>query len=190
MNGKIAWRLSAMTFDASRHERCPRLLAPIIFQFGVAWFWLALTVEGRAGEAWRELRANNPSQPGVKVTSVWAHSTQDLRQALIKGAAVSLPLVPAWSLPENRRMRGLGLGRMWAVLCPYCSQFHTHSPGEGHRTAHCCAHRDGKHYVLEFAGALPPERQNQFHDWIQTALPRFVQHWAETESPPAESLAA
>ena len=190
MNGKTAWRLSAMAFDASRHERCPRPLGPIIFQFGVAWFWMALAVEGRAREAWRELRAKNASVRGVKVASVWAHCTQDLREALIKGAAWSLPLVPAWSLPDNRRMRGLGLGRMWAVLCPYCSQFHTHSPGEGHRTAHCCAHRAVKHYVLEFAGALPPERQTQFHDWVQADLPRFVQQWAEAGSPSAEPLAA
>jgi hypothetical protein len=183
-----------MAFDASRHERCPQSIGPIFFQFGVAWFWVALAVEGRASEAWRELRAQDAPAGRLKLAAVWAHCTQELREALLKGSKWSLPLVPAWSLPDSRRIRGLGLGSMWAVVCPYCSEFHTHSPGPGRRTAHCCAHKDGRHYVIEFAGALPLDHQDRFCTWVKTDLPRLVHTWAEADEAlnrrPAEPLAA
>jgi hypothetical protein len=190
MNGKTAWRYSAMAFDASRDERCPRFLGPIIFQFGVACFWLALAAEGRALQAWQELQAKNPNARGLRLGSVWAHCTQDLREALLKGGRWSLPLVPAWCLPENRKIRRLGLGCMWAVLCPYCSEFHMHSPGEGQRSAHCCARDDGGHYVLEFAGALPQEHHDGFCEWVKGDLPRLVQEATAAEVETCAPLAA
>jgi hypothetical protein len=179
MNGKTAWRFSAMAFDASRDERCPRVVGPLFFQFGVALFWVALAVEGRAHEAWRELKTQNAGVRRSRLASVWANCAQDLRDALLKSRAY--PAVTAWSLPDSRRMRQLGLGCMWAVLCPYCSEFHTHSPGEGRRTAHCCAHHEGRHYVVEFDGVLPLELQSRFYDSSKADLPRLVQQWAEAD---------
>jgi hypothetical protein len=76
-------------------------------------------------------------------------------------------------------MRGLGLGHMWAVLCPYCDEFHTHSPGEGRRTPHCCSERDRQHYVLEFAGALPAEHRTRFYRSSKSGLPRLLHRWPE-----------
>lgn len=171
MTGKVAWRWSAIALDASRHERCPRLLGPVLFQFGVAWFWMALAAEGRAAEAWRELRAQSGLASPLGFATVWAHSANGLRETVL----TATPPIPAWSIPDNRRMRGLGLGYMWSVLCPYCSEFHLHSPGEGRRHAHCSAHRDSSHYVLEFAGALPHEHHDRFCTWVKTDLPRLVQ---------------
>jgi len=77
-------------------------------------------------------------------------------------------------------MRGLGLGRMWAVLCPFCDEFHTHSPGEDSRTPHCCNERDRRSYVLEFAGALPVEYRTRFYRSSKAGLPRLLHRWPET----------
>ena len=146
--------------------------------------------EGRALQAVRELRANQTPR-GLRLPSVWSHCTQDLREALLKGSKWSLPLVPAWSLPDSRKMQRLGLGCMWAVLCPYCDEFHMHSPGEGQRSAHCCAHKDGSHYLLEFAGALPLEHHDRFCEWVKGDLPRLVHERAGAEGEPcAPPLAA
>jgi hypothetical protein len=87
--------------------------------------------------------------------------------------------VQAWSLPDSPKMRGLGLGRMWAVLCPYCDEFHTHSPGEGRRTPHCCSERDKQHYILEFAGPLPVEHRTRFYRSSKSGLPRLLHRWPE-----------
>jgi hypothetical protein len=178
MTGKVAWRWSAIALDASRHERCPQFLGPVLFQFGVAWFWMALAAEGRALQAWRELRAQNGLASPLGFATVWAHCSEDLRESVLKAT----PPVPAWSLPDSRKMRGLGLGYMWAILCPYCSEFHMHSPGEGKRHAQCCAHRDGSHYLLEFAGALPLEHQDRFCAWVRADLPRLVHQPAEVDA--------
>jgi hypothetical protein len=190
MTGKTAWRWSAIALDASRHERCPRFLGPVLFQFGVAWFWMALAAEGRATEAWRELRAQNGLASPLGFATVWAHCTEDLREAVL----MPTPLVPAWSLPDIRKMRGLGLGYMWVVLCPYCREFHMHSPGEGRRHAHCCANKGDSHYLVEFAGALPLEHHDHFCAWVRADLPRLVNQPAEAEAEHAlsapEALAA
>ena len=90
-------------------------------------------------------------------------------------------------------MRGLGLGRMWAVLCPFCDEFHTHSPEEGRRTPHCCAERDRRSYALEFAGALPVEYRTRFYRSSKSGLPRLLHRWPEAgaeRSEPVELLAA
>jgi hypothetical protein len=85
-------------------------------------------------------------------------------------------------------MRGLGLGRMWAVLCPYCNEFHTHSPGEGGRTPHCCGERDRRSYILQFAGALPVEHRTRFYRSSRSGLPRLLHHWPETPVHASEAV--
>lgn len=193
MNGKTAWSFSARAFDASRSERCARLLRPIFFQFGVTWFWVALALEGRAVEVWRELRVQNAPAKRLRLAGVWADCADSLRETILNGANGQSVKVPAWSLPESRKMRGLGLGRMWAVLCPYCKRFHMHSPGEGPRTPHCCADQDNDRYVLEFAGALPLEHHRRFFRSSRADLPRLLDEWPETASAtaqPAELMAA
>ena len=195
MNGKTAWSLSAKAFETSRNERCSRLLRPIFFQFGVTWFWVALALEGRAVEVWRDLRAQNDSAKRLKLAGVWASCADGLRQAVMNDGQFHRVL--AWSLPDSRKMRGLGLGRMWAVLCPYCQRFHMHSPGEGRRTPHCCAENDDRHYALEFAGSLPLEHHRRFYRTSRVDLPKLVAQWPETcmeaksaDLLPAELMAA
>lgn len=175
MNGKTAWSLSAKAFDTSRSERCSRLLRPIFFQFGVTWFWVALALEGRAVEVWRDLRAQNTSAKRLKLAGVWASCADGLRAAVLNDGQNRC--VSAWSLPDSRKMRSLGLGRMWAVLCPYCQRFHMHSPGEGRRTPHCCSDADDRHYVLEFAGPLPLQHHRRFYHASRLELPKLVAHW-------------
>ncbi len=182
-----------MAFDAARNEHCGRLLRPLFFQFGVTWFWVALALEGRAVEVWRELRLQSVSAKRLRLAGVWADCADGLRQTLLnKNSGQSLEVV-AWSLPESRKMRSLGLGRMWAVLCPYCHRFHMHSPGEGRRTPHCCADRDNTHYVLGFAGPLPLQHHRRFYRTSRGDLPKLLDHWPETvcdEAQPAELMAA
>ena len=182
-----------MAFDASRNERCARLLRPLFFQFGVTWFWVALALEGRAVEVWRELRVQNASAKRLKLTGGLGGLCRRPAQTLLNGASGQSLEVPAWSLPESRKMRGLGLGRMWAVLCPYCQRFHMHSPGEGRRTPHCCADRDDNHYVLAFAGALPLQHHRRFYRTSKGDLPRLLDQWPEAacdEAQPGELMAA
>jgi hypothetical protein len=195
MNGKTAWSLSAKAFETSRNEHCSRLLRPIFFQFGVTWFWVALALEGRAVEVWRDLRSQSTSAKRLKLAGVWASCADGLRETVLSDGQPCQ--VPAWSLPDSRKMRSLGLGRMWAVLCPYCQRFHMHSPGEGRRTPHCCANRDDRHYILEFAGPLPLQHHRRFYRTSRVDLPRLVDHWSGTglshqpdELLPSELLAA
>ena len=182
-----------MAFDASRNKRCSRLLRPLFFQFGVTWFWVALALEGRAVEVWRDLRVKNAPAKQLRVAGVWANCADGLRETLLSGACLQSLEVAAWSLPESRKMRSLGLGRMWAVLCPYCHRFHMHSPGEGPRTPHCCADRDNNHYVLGFAGPLPLQHHRRFYRTSRGDLPKLLDHWPEgacDEVQPEELLAA
>ena len=179
MNGKTAWSLSAKALNASQSERCSRLLRPIFFQFGVTWFWVALAIEGRAAEVWRELQTRAAPTRRVKLAGVWSSCADGLRQAVVNGNAAQGNCVPAWSLPDSRRMRSLGLGRMWAVLCPYCHRFHLHSPGEGRRTPHCCASGEDHHYVLEFSGPLPLDQHRRFYRSSRAQLPKFLHEWPE-----------
>jgi hypothetical protein len=78
---------------------------------------------------------------------------------------------------------------MWAVLCPFCNEFHTHSPGEGGRTPHCCGERDRRSYVLQFAGALPVEHRTRFYRSSKSGLPRLLHHWPDTHVRPSEAAA-
>jgi hypothetical protein len=133
-------------------------------------------------EVWREQRAQR--------ALLKTRRTQPARSLLRRIGDVLIPwrrydclVVPAWSLPDSPKMRGLGLGRMWTVLCPYCDEFHSHSPGEGRRTPHCCSERDRQHYVLEFAGALPVEHRNRFYRSSKSGLPRLLHRWPENSAP-------
>lgn len=68
---------------------------------------------------------------------------------------------------------------MWAVLCPFCRDFHTHSPGAGVRTPHCCSERDGQRYALEFAGQLPVEHRLRFYLSARAGWPRLLHQWPQ-----------
>jgi hypothetical protein len=188
MKGKTAWSWSARAFEVSCDHHVPRLLRQVCVRAGVVCFWTALALERRAFEVWCEQRAQRAFSTG-------GHGVGALRRCLEhakelagwRGRGHCLP-VSAWSLPDSPKMRGLGLGRMWAVLCPYCEEFHTHSPGEGRRTPHCCGERDRQHYVLEFAGALPLEYRTRFYRSSKSGLPRLLHRWPETNLHRSEAI--
>src|SRR5262245_56771258 len=115
MNAKTAWSLSAKAFEASRHERLPRLVRAAACRLGVALFWTALALEGRALEVWRDLRAHKAAVPRQHIAAVcerclelWSGLVDRLNDALWRRANAECPLVPAWSLPDSRKIRGLG----------------------------------------------------------------------------------
>lgn len=182
MWGKIAWSHSAKAFEASRNEHFPRLLRHVFVRIGVVCFWTALAFERRALEVWRDQRAQRRLGRRSRRAEAWKHRVARLKELLEwRRKGQCLPIL-AWSLPDSPKMRGLGLGRMWAVLCPFCDEFHTHSPGEGKRTPHCCTERDRRHYVLEFAGALPVEHRTRFYRSSRSGLPRLLHHWPQPSS--------
>jgi hypothetical protein len=177
MRASIAWTCSAKAFDASRSESFPRFAQHVLLRTGVACFWVALTLECRALEVWREQRAQRRlAQRGrrAEFVRVWGERMRELLSWSNRGHRLA---VPAWSLPDSPKMRGLGLGQMWTVLCPYCHEFHTHSPGEGWRTPHCCGEGDRQHYMLEFAGELPVEHRTRFYRSSKAGLPRLLHRW-------------
>jgi hypothetical protein len=182
MRGKTAWSCSATAFEASRSERLPHVLRHVLVRIGVGCFWAALALEGRAVEVWREQRAQRNIVRRLRRAEAWAACKERLARLrdLLDWRSKSLcqPAF-AWSLPDSPKMRGLGLGRMWAVLCPYCNEFHTHSPGEGRRTPHCCGEQDRRHYVLEFSGLLPVEYRTRFYRSSKSGLPRLLHRWPE-----------
>ena len=195
MNGKTAWILSAKAFEASRNERFPRLARSAVCHLGVALFWTALALEGRAFEVWRELRAQKPTAQRWSIGAIrdhcvdlWGDWVDRLREIVWRRGKGECLLVPAWSLPDSRKIRGLGLGRMWAVLCPFCHEFHTHSPGDGRRTPHCCSSKDRNLYILEFDGLLPAEHRARFHRSSRAGLPRLLHQWAETACENSETV--
>lgn len=188
MRGKTAWSCSAKAFEASRNERLPRPLRLIFIQAGVACFWTALALERRALEVWREQRAQRALARGEQPAPVRARWQARIREVLDWRGRAQCLQVRAWSLPDSPKMRGRGIGRMWTVLCPYCDEFHTHSPGEGRRTPHCCSERDHRHYVLEFAGALPVEYRARFYRSEKSGLPRLLHRWREPGDAQAEPV--
>jgi hypothetical protein len=188
MRGKTAWAWSAKAFDASCNQEFPRLLRHVFVRTGVVCFWTALALERRAFDVWREQRAQQRTLAIHRRRWEVLRRVERVKERLgWRGKGYSLP-VPAWSLPDSPKMRGLGLGHMWAVLCPYCEEFHTHSPGEGRRTPHCCGERDRQHYVLEFAGALPVEFRTRFYRSSRSGLPRLLHRWPETSLHRSEAV--
>jgi hypothetical protein len=73
---------------------------------------------------------------------------------------------------------------MWAVLCPFCEEFHTHSPGEARRIPHCCPDQEAGQYLLEHAGPLPLEHRARFYQSSKAWLPRLL-HQREASIPEA-----
>jgi hypothetical protein len=147
----------------------------------VVCFWTALALDRRAFEVWRE--------QGAEKARARHRRVEEVSRPRLGRSGEPQVAVPAWSLPDSSRMRGLGLGRMWAVLCPFCNEFHTHSPGEGGRTPHCCGERDRRSYVLQFAGALPVEHRTRFYRSSKSGLPRLLHHWPDTHVRPSEAAA-
>src|SRR5262245_61822628 len=117
MQGTIAWTWSAKAFEASRSERFPRPLKHVLVRTGVMCFWAALALERRAMEVWREQRAQRALLPASRTGSVqrWIERARELLSWSGRARCYG---VSAWSLPDSAKMRGLGIGRMWAVLCP------------------------------------------------------------------------
>jgi hypothetical protein len=187
MRATIAWGWSAKAFEASRRESFPRPFREALVRTGVACFWAALILEWRAYDVWREQRAQRallqPRRAGA--AQGWIDRIGKLLAWSSRGHCLT---VPAWSLPDSPKMRGLGLGRMWAVLCPYCDEFHSHSPGEGRRTPHCCSERDRQYYILEFAGALPAEHRTRFYRSSRSDLPRLLHRWPEGQPQRSEAV--
>jgi hypothetical protein len=183
MRGKTAWGFCNLAFEASRDECFPRLLRRAFFRLGVAWFWVALAREGRAREVWRDLRAQNAEPRSGGLRTAWSRCIGVLKRLLTRPSLGLSPVVPAWSLTNEPRMRGLGLGRVWAVLCPFCDRFHTHLPGEGTRAPPCCADSGRRRYVLKHAGVLPFEHRTRFCRSLRGDLPRLLQQWPEPATP-------
>ena len=149
MLSRIAWDLCTRAFEASRDEGLSRPVRRTLQQFGVTWFWLALTLEGRVREVWREHRADSSGS--------------------------QIPVLAAWSLPNNPKMRGLGLGRSWVVACPFCRRYHVHAPEEGSRPAHCHGSPSGLDlYALRYEGELPRGLWERFHLSVLTDKPKLL----------------
>ena len=186
MKARPVWAFSAIAFDISRRDRVPCLIQRAFVRLGTASFWTALTLEGRALEVWRELRflRSGEDEP---CPAVPAGVVERVRSLLGARASGMCPVVPAWSLPESHKIRSLGLGSMWAVLCPFCEEFHTHSPGEARRIPHCCPDQDAGQYLLEHAGPLPLEHRAGFCQSSRTWLPRLLNQWEETSFEEADA---
>lgn len=171
MTAKPLWVISAVAFDMSRRASVPPIFQGSLLRLGVASFWTALALEGRAKDVWRDLRTQGPD--GASRAPV----LEQLKEILgLRAGGCSR--VAAWSLPENQKAKSLGLGRMWAVLCPFCDDFHVHSPGEEVCVPHCTDDWDSAEYLLEFAGEMPIAHREKFYRSCNTRLPRLVQHVA------------
>ena len=179
MRGRTVWACSARAFAAAQSPHLPRMVRRACVRAGVVCFWTALALERRAVAVWREQRSERAAanhRRGAEPHHSWASRMQER----LGWRTEECVAIPAWSLPDSPRMRGLGLGRMWAVLCPFCEEFHTHSPGEGARMPHCCGDRDPRRYVLQFAGPLPVEHRTRFYRSSKSGLPRLLHRWPET----------
>jgi hypothetical protein len=149
MLSRIAWDFCTRAFEASRETGLTRPMRRSLQQFGVIWFWLALTLEGRAREVWRDYRI----EPGLR----------------------EIPVLAAWSLPNNPKMRGLGLGRVWVVACPFCRRYHVHAPEEGSRPAHCHGSPSGLGlYALRYEGELPRGLWDRFRLTVLSDKPKLL----------------
>ena len=192
MKGKIAWVISARAFEASQNERFSAPLRKFLCRLGSFCFWTALALEGRALEVWREQRAERPVAPPWSLAVAWSSWCDRLNQVAPWKAPEDVQPVAAWSLPDSRRIRGLGLGSMWAVHCPFCRDYHTHSPGEARCVPHCRSSRHGHGYQLEFAGPLPVEHRLRFYLSAKAGWPRLLHQWPHDrrEPEPLRLLAA
>lgn len=190
MKARPLWACSAIAFEVSLRKSVPSFVQGASLRFGAASFWAALALEGRAVQAWRDLRSLTADGGGTR-----SHASAGMIQALkeLVARCDGCTVASAWSLPNNDRMRGLGLGRVWAVLCPFCEDFHVHAPGEELRLPHCGSEQEDTRYLLEFCGTLPQHYQDRFCRSVKSGLPRLLQTWAEagtSAGTAAELLAA
>jgi hypothetical protein len=184
--GKTVWACAARAFEASQNPLLPRLARSVCVRAGVVCFWTALALERRALQVWREQKSQRTLAGRRRASNALSRWAKRMRQRLGWSGELCVA-VAAWSLPDSPKMRGLGLGRMWAVLCPFCDQFHTHSPGEGGRLPHCCGERDRRRYVLKFAGALPVRHRARFYRASKSGMPRLLHRWPDTGVHPSEA---
>ena len=166
MRSRIAWSLCTRAFEASRDDGLARPVRRSLQQLGVVWFWVALTLDGRALEVWRDYRG----EPARGTRRLPAHAV-----GLHGEVPGEMPVLPAWSLPNNPKMRGLGLGRVWVVTCPFCRRFHMHAPEEGSRPAHCGSRVTGAAlYALRYDGELPRGLWDRFRLNVLTDKPKLL----------------
>jgi hypothetical protein len=212
MLSRIAWGFCNLAFDASRDECFPDLMRGFFRRLGVAWYWAALALDGRAFDVWRDLRARpaaglagpigmRAARTAARTIGAACRSVADARRsaplrvrALLsgpsRGEAAECPSVPAWSLPQVTRIANLGLGRVWVVLCPYCNEFHMHAPGEGRRAAPCALAGAVEAYELVYSGELPCGLRNRFHRAVRQDLPKLLFEWQQRADAPIRLEAA
>jgi hypothetical protein len=177
MKARPLWACSAIALEVSLRKSVPSFVQGASLRFGAASFWAALALEGLAIRAWRDLRSLTTDAEGGQ-----SHASANMMQALkdlLARCDGCCTVASAWSLPNNDRMRSLGLGCVWAVLCPFCEEFHTHSPGEELRMPHCGNEQDDTRYLPEFRGTLPQQYQERFCRSVKGGLPRLLQTWPE-----------
>ena len=97
MLSRIAWDLCTRAFEASRDEGLMKPMRRSLQQCGVVWFWLALTLEGRAREVWREYRAD-PSGSEIPVLATAITRTNNAPDAHVTRRYLS----PARGCVEER----------------------------------------------------------------------------------------
>jgi hypothetical protein len=215
MFSQIAWGLCNMAFEASRDRCFPSPMRRMFRQFGVGWYWIALAIEGRAAAILRDMRAEkarsgtHPSiRLGTRRSTYRGGCFRLLRRAHIGlraklrrwvrepwpvGARPEEPAkepanVPAWSLPDSAK--GLGLGQVWVVLCPFCRGFHTHLRNEGNRAAPCARSNGTATYALAYAGELPSALREQFRLSMRGDWPKVLLDWPRHDGSSADLRAA
>jgi hypothetical protein len=163
MLSRMAWDLCTRAFEMSREGQRARSVRHSLQQFGIVWFWAALALDGRALEVWRDYRAT-PVGGRLRLAS------------FARELPGEIPVLPAWSLPNNPRMRGLGLGRIWVVTCPFCRCYHQHAPEEGSRPAHCNDVTAAKaaRYILRYDGELPRGLWDRFSLSVVDDTPKVL----------------
>lgn len=173
MLSRIAWGFCNIAFEASRDGTFPDGMRRAFQRVGVAWFWVALTLDGRAFDMWRDYRAERVVR------------LQPRRGREDDASSSDASALPAWSLPNVGRITGLGLGRVWVVVCPYCQRFHTHAAEEGCRPAPCRVFGSPATYVLSYEGELPRGLWERFRLSIKAERPKLLRHPDLGALPPA-----
>ena len=189
---QIAWGFCKIAFDAAQDECFPEPMRRGFRRLGTLWFWLAVLLEGRALAAICERRASRWLALTAGLTRLRQRCLKALPAKADKAevAAVELPVVAAWSLPNLPQLQRLGLGQVWAVRCPICRDFHTHVPGEGPRQAVCAAGTQADAYRLTYAGHLPRLLHDAFQASVRQSWPKLLLEWPQHDSMPALLQAA
>ncbi len=188
---QIAWGFCKIAFDAAQDECFPDPMRRAFRRLGTLWFWLALLLEGRALTAICEGRRRRPAGIAVREwLALLSRRLPRLRRPKADTAAIELPVVAAWSLPNLPHLQRLGLGQVWAVHCPFCRDFHTHVPGEGTRQPACAGGALPEAYKLAYAGQLPRMLHEAFRLSVWQTWPKLLLQWPQHDSLPALLKAA